>query len=355
HENAADLDNDFPFLNAKMYDPTATTGSTFGSTAYGANWWSNGSFRGVASGQYYNASPTLQSEQGLFWSSNVYTGDAGSARVFKFASNGVGFGYVTRNYGLAVRCVDDENYIPELITVTFDGIPATVVSHTDTKIVVKTPSHIAGLVNVTVSNGLSTDTLPPVYIDAGGDLTDFTNVSTGYLYQEPYVALTVDTNNLTIGGSPITPSISGTYAHSPNTTSVKTNYLLGYNLTLSTNLPNSNTHASDLKETTAIPDRYLIGTTNTCTWNTTTKTLDNTTSTILNNTWGFTINSSDLTAQKLCRVPNQNNPLTIKSTNAPMETNPGDQTTFYYGTKLDYNQAAGIYRTTVVYTAVGNI
>jgi uncharacterized protein (TIGR02145 family) len=705
HENAADLDNDFPFLNAKMYDPTATTGSTFGSTAYGANWWPNGSFRGVVSGQYNNASPTLQGEQGLFWSSNVYTGDAGSARVFKFASNGVGFGYTNRNYGLAVRCVINKDYNPAP-TITFDGVPATdvsissdrstitattpahaaglvdvkvenfftsdtieegylyynelkitsidpnhgltdgdttititganfeaiatptpttmqemtqsycaslpvypvagstitlhdprgdgqdyqirrlqdgncwminnlklgsttgsilltkadtnlttnswelpqistasatytapavyalrsgnaeydaskpnsdetdnespnfagyyynwcaatagdpstctpsnivasnaaqdicpanwrlptggnsgeysvlngsmyngtlsaadisideayydhwvygadfngvmasysvgsdsfqplntgitwastanpssstyannwliqanrvytygnggrlygvnircvlndvsypivsfdgapakVLSHSDTEIVVETPVHVAGLVDVTVSNGLSSDSLLPVYIDTGGDLADYNNVSSGYLYQDTYVDLTVDSSSVTVA---VSPSTSGNYASSANTAFVKTNYLLGYNLSLSTNRLSSDSHPSDLKETTA--DRWLPATSNTCAWSS--GALTSPSSGLTNNTWGFTLNPADLSAQKLCQVPAQDNRLAVKSTSAPHETDPADQTQFYYGTKVDFGQAAGTYSTTVVYTALGNI
>jgi hypothetical protein len=54
-------------------------------------------------------------------------------------------------------------------------------------------------------------------------------------------------------------------------------------------------------------------------------------------------------------VPAADNALKVKSTSAPIETDPGDQTDFYYATKVDFAQPAGIYQTTVRYTAVGNI
>jgi uncharacterized protein (TIGR02145 family) len=237
--------------------------------------------------------------------------------------------------------------------VTFGGIRATVVNHSNDRIVVTTPAHAIGLVSVTVDNGSGSFTLPPVYINPAGDLSDPNNVSSGYLYQAPYISLTIDSNNVTVGGGPITPSTSGAYAYSPNTTLVKTDHLKGYTLALSTDKSGSDSRASDLKHTGL--NQWIVGTANTCSWNDTTKILTNTPNAILNNTWGFTLNVPDRDSQKLCRVPARNNALTIKSTAAPFEADPGDRTTFYYGAKLDYAQAAGRYQTTVVYTAVGNV
>jgi hypothetical protein len=55
--------------------------------------------------------------------------------------------------------INGSNFVPGT-TVTFGGLPATVVSRTDTAVVVRTPAHPAGPVDVTIANANGTATLP---------------------------------------------------------------------------------------------------------------------------------------------------------------------------------------------------
>ncbi|MDR1197191.1 MAG: IPT/TIG domain-containing protein [Candidatus Nomurabacteria bacterium] len=226
-------------------------------------------------------------------------------------------------------------------------------SWTDTQIVCTTSAHLAGLVNVAVNNGTyNSAVMPAQYINSSSNLTDPTNVASGFLYQESQVSLALDTNNVKIGGSSgLSPTSSGAFGFGTNVVTATTNNLDGYTLKLSTNLPDSNPNAKDMKHDSL--NNFITGTSNTCTWDGGFKILTNTTTALSNNTWGFTLNTTDRDSQKLCQVPSQTSPLTIKSTTTDNEI--GDVTDVYYGTKIDYNQAAGKYQTTVVYTAVANI
>jgi hypothetical protein len=168
----------------------------------------------------------------------------------------------------------------------------------------------------------------------------------------PSISLTLDPANLAIGSAfnPILPSDSGTFANVSHTAKVITDNPTGYKMSLSTDLPSSNPNASDMYHRAQL-GVYLSATANTCSWNDTTKVFTNTTNALSNNTWGFTLDSTNLTNQKLCKVPNSNSPLTVKSTTAKTT---GDYTTIYYGVKVDRLQRVGYYRSTMVYTVVTN-
>jgi uncharacterized repeat protein (TIGR02543 family) len=220
--------------------------------------------------------------------------------------------------------------------------------------------------NQTISHG-STATLPTPPTRTGytfdnwypnsnltGDPYDFNSPITSNLtlyakWTPIAINLTLDTNSVDLGS--ITPSTTGSYVYATNTATVTTNNPTGYLMAVSTNLPSSNTHASDMVHQ-SITDTYLLSTVNTCTWNNTTKALANTNNALAINTYGFTLTSTNLTAQKLCKIPNQTSPLTVKSTTTANET--GDNTTFYYGTKIDLEQVAGDYKIGIVYSVTAN-
>jgi hypothetical protein len=167
----------------------------------------------------------------------------------------------------------------------------------------------------------------------------------------PTLELTLDSDDISIGGSSgITPTLLGTFAQGSNTLTTTTNSPHGYSLSLSTNLPSSDSNASDMSHQ-SLPGNYLLATDKTCTWNDTDKSL-NTPDPLPNNSYGFTLDLSNLSSQKLCQVPNSTSPLTVKSTTNADET--GDATTIYYGAKIDTRQLAGDYKATIVYTAIAN-
>jgi alpha-tubulin suppressor-like RCC1 family protein len=217
--------------------------------------------------------------------------------------------------------------------VMFDDAGCTVKSWSDTQITCTTSAHADGLVPITVSNGLASTTLP-----------------SGYLYQAVYVKLSLDDGSVQVdGGSGVTPTIPGVFVSSENIATVATNNLVGYALQISTNQPNSNSHASDMVHQ-SVADTYLSATENTCIWNGTA--LNSTNTALLPNTYGFTLDPAKLSDQKLCQIPNSTTPLTVKSTASDDET--GDDTTIYYGVNVNVDQLAGEYKATIVYTAVAN-
>jgi alpha-tubulin suppressor-like RCC1 family protein len=205
-----------------------------------------------------------------------------------------------------------------------------------------TSAHSAGTVDVAVNNGIGI-----IVKD------DF------YAYIEPYLNLAIDQtevlitddNGTTDTDGKINPTLIGTFAQGSNVLTTTTNSPHGYSLSLSTNQPSSASNPSDMHHQ-SLPGNYLLATDKTCTWNDTDKSL-NTPDPLPNNTYGFTLDSTNLSSQKLCRVPNSTSPLTVKSTTNADET--GDATTIYYGAKIDTRQLAGQYKTTIVYTAVGNV
>jgi hypothetical protein len=164
--------------------------------------------------------------------------------------------------------------------------------------------------------------------------------------------LTLSANQIAVGGaSGISPNSAGSFTSASNTATVRTNNFNGYKLQIATNQPSTNAHASDMPHQSS-PGNYLTATTNTCSWNDTTKVFTDASAAVAVNTWGFTMSPTNLSAQQLCKVPPSNTPLTVKSTTAANET--GDDTTFYYGLKVNLDQVVGEYRARVVYTAVAN-
>jgi uncharacterized protein (TIGR02145 family) len=100
YDSGYKLDNDFPFLSAKMDDPTATTGTLSGN---GQNWQPTGPFRGAFSG-YWISYPSDYGNRGQYWSSTVYNGN--SAYYIGLTSTGASmYNNYYRFWGQAVRCL----------------------------------------------------------------------------------------------------------------------------------------------------------------------------------------------------------------------------------------------------------
>jgi uncharacterized protein (TIGR02145 family) len=315
---------EFAYLNGMMAENG--TYSVLTDSAHAVNWGFAKPFRGVLSGHYMDGSFALQNSRANLLSASAFLGDPYSVSIAHFYSSLVhpGTGAGNRDGGFAVRCLAAGGAYapPPAPIVEFGGVAATVKSFTDTEIVVETPLHAAGAVDVVVTNGVSSDTL-----------------AAGYTYIAPYIEVSSDTDNLQIGGGAIAPSPSGVFAFSPNAVSVKTN-LDGYKLTISTNsTSNTLNHA-------ALAGVGIAATGGT--WATK--------SVLSNNTWGFTLSSSPGFDQPIwAAVPNVSSPLQIKSTSVPNETSQGDQTVVNFGTKVDLTMPAGKYQTTVVYTVEANI
>jgi hypothetical protein len=248
------------------------------------------------------------------------------------------YGFVKSNLSILPRSTKS--------TVIFDadGTPAAceVSSWSETSIKCTTTAHSEGAVSVTVSNGARNAV-----------------ALSGFLYQTSYISIDVgltndsskvvisDDNGTTDVDGKITPTPGGTFAKGSHTLTATTNNSKGHYLTISTN------SASNSLEHTSMAGVSIPATANTCSWSDASRTLANDTdNTLSNNTYGFTLSSSDLTAQKLCQIPNSNSPLTIKSTTEANDT--GDDTVVYYGAKIDARQPAGEYKATIVFTAIGN-
>jgi uncharacterized protein (TIGR02145 family) len=319
YTGAADIDNDLPFLNARLADAAATTGS-ISHTTY-ANWYPSGAFQGAISGGWSDQLQ-YQGTYGYYWSStlatvasraqfmaignnSIYPADFSDERVRSFAVRCVSDGgertappptvtfdgvlatdVVLASDGLSLTAVTPAGsagwvdvvvadgvgtdaelpdgylyYDPIVIsgvdpnhgvvtggttvtisgsgfvatgstspTVEFDGVAATVVSATASEIVVTTPAHAAGLVDVAVDNGLTSEIYAAEYDDPAGDLTDPDNVESGYLYDAISVKLSVD-GEIYMGGPP-----NALYTDSVEIT-VETNNPTGYELTLQSAQP----------------------------------------------------------------------------------------------------------------------
>jgi alpha-tubulin suppressor-like RCC1 family protein len=194
---------------------------------------------------------------------------------------------------------------------------------TSTSIKCKTSPHAAGLVSVAASNGV-----------------DVVSVPGGFRYAAPYVSLSLDSNSIKIGGSgDLTPSVkSAAFGTASNVISVKTNHN-GYKLSISTDRSDNFLKHLSLNEKIAPAKGSWVNK-----------------SSLDDNRWGFTLDSNPVDSAKIwTAVPFSNYPLIIKSTLTPNETATGDQTTIHYGAKVNLDQRAGDYQTTIVYTAVGKI
>jgi hypothetical protein len=241
-----------------------------------------------------------------------------------------------------------------------------------------TPAHTPGLVPVAISNGLDNLTMPAACTDGqsyggsggnGGTACngrldngearhgDRSNITTGFLYEEIYISLSTNSSLVQIGGGGgLTPTVAGTFGSGLNTATTMTNNPFGYSMSISNSQSSvnpTNVHAKDMKHTTL--NEYLTATTNTCSWTSGTpgSLAHDTTNALTNNTWGFTLNSANLTTQRLCQVPDLSSPLTIKQTTTANET--GDATNIYYGTKIDFSASVGEYHAAVVYTVVPEV
>jgi alpha-tubulin suppressor-like RCC1 family protein len=197
-----------------------------------------------------------------------------------------------------------------------------------------TTAHVAGLVDVAVT---SSDGASSAVLDDGYD------------YVEIYISIN-STGAVDLGA--IEPTPAGVLSATSDTVSVKTNNPTGYRMSISTNQPSTNSHASDMAHL-SIPSAYLSTTTNSCSWNDTSEILTNTNNALSNNTWGFSMVSTSLSDQKFCQVPSLSSPLVVKSTAAADEV--GDETEVYFGARIDLVQVAGKYQSNIVYTAVGNV
>jgi hypothetical protein len=176
------------------------------------------------------------------------------------------------------------------------------------------------LVDVAVTIGAETQTLP-----------------LAYEYIEEYVAITLDSDTVKINLSPFD---GGGYSYTDNLASVRTNCEKGYSLSISTN-DNTDNNLNHLSLPASIDPTSG-------TWAAK--------AVLSNNSWGFTLTASPTASASIwSAVPTKTSPLTIKSTNVSDETTLGDQTTVYYGVKADFTAVSGIYKTVVVYTAMGNI
>jgi uncharacterized repeat protein (TIGR02543 family) len=193
--------------------------------------------------------------------------------------------------------------------------------------------------------------------DLTGDPYDFNSPITSNLtlyakWTPITINLTLDTNSVDLGS--ITPSTTGSYTYAANTATVTTNNPTGYTLSISTNKASTNPDSTANPNSKALKhlslNEYIASTANTCTWNNTTSSLTNTNSTLANNTWGFTLTSTNRDSQKLCQVPDKDNPLTIKQTVAANET--GDSTTIFFGARVNLSKPSGTYQTVVTYTVV---
>jgi uncharacterized protein (TIGR02145 family) len=357
---------EFAMLNAKMHDPAATAPST---VQYYANWQFDGPFQGVFAGDRRASTWINQGLDGNVWSSSHFLANSAAAHQASFSSSilGVGYTHNQRNINFSVRCMTQGITITTTPEVTFDtgagAIQGTVTAWDDNSITVAAPAHSPGLVSVTVNNGVDSATLSAVCSSANATACngrldngetrngDRANVASGYLYEEIYLSLGLDSNLVQIGGSGgLIPTVSGVFASGSNALTTSTNNLKGYSLSISTDQTSANANAKDLKHLSL--NQYINGTNNTCIWNNTTKTLTNTTSPLANNTWGFTISPANLALQQLCQVSAKDNPLTVKQTAAPNEA--GDPTTVFFGAKVNMSKPSGKYQATIIYTVVTN-
>jgi predicted outer membrane repeat protein len=168
---------------------------------------------------------------------------------------------------------------------------------------------------------------------------------TAYVLDNTYLKIELDSD---VDFS-VTPTAAGHFTSSSQEVSVITNNLTGYLMSISTNQPSDNPNAKDLRNL-SFSQQYITSTDNTCAWDTETKNLTNTTNTINNNTWGFTLNPTDLASQRLCQIPDLNNPLIVKQVATPNES--GDNTDVFFGAKVNLSKLSGTYQTTIIYNAV---
>jgi uncharacterized protein (TIGR02145 family) len=163
--NSQNVNDDFGFLDTKY---GGTGGYQIGTPAVlDKLWLPTGAWQGAIGGYYYS-SLRDQGLHGRYLTSMVYS--LNNAYVMYFSSSYVypSALYSSRFYGFAVRCLVDESHtpapvVPVVPTVTFGGVAATVVGYSDTSITVVVPEHLAGKVDVIVTRGSESFTLPNAY------------------------------------------------------------------------------------------------------------------------------------------------------------------------------------------------
>jgi uncharacterized protein (TIGR02145 family) len=194
------LTNDFDFLSARMagfdnnLDPAY---HDYGNYMYHtAGWTSPSQFNRVLAGSWkgINSSFDTSGTQGSLWSSTVNDSPA-YADIVYFSPSGVfPDASYERKDGVPVRCMQDGSSAGSTgLSVEFDGLDVSqIVSSSDTEIIVRTPAHTAGLVDVAVDNGITSDT-------AYG----------GYFYYDAMTITAIDPDHgLTDGGTNV--EITGT-------------------------------------------------------------------------------------------------------------------------------------------------
>jgi hypothetical protein len=237
-----------------------------------------------------------------------------------------------RNVLASVRCLADNP-----LTVEFSGVPATNVTVTDNNdgtqtITAVTPAHAAGLVEVTVDNGLTAFTFPAVWADSGTGITSdesVDNIQSGYLYEELYISLNTKNSDGLANG---TVNISG----QPDqllanylTANVKTNNPTGYNLSI---------EAAEPRLTCIISSNsyYIQPLTGT--------------GAMVDNRWGYAVGSPNLSPSSWKGLTT--NATTIKNFATATDRLDGDDTTVWFGTRVDVSLPACTYNGTVTLTAI---
>jgi hypothetical protein len=319
----AGASSELAWLNAKMVNPAATAPSV-ASTSY-AGWQYTGAFKGVLSGSKVGLSFQGQGTNGYYWSSSINTDSTMAAGSLQFNSSYVAPGNVGtgRNMGASVRCLADNP-----LTVKFGGAQATNVTIVDNgdgtqTLTAVTSAHAAGLVEVTIDNGLTSFTFPAVWADTGTSTSDnwsLTNIASGFLYEDLAITLTLDTYDINLTGQ------IGQVWSDDFIANVNTNNPVGYNLTiqaseprLSCNLGGSNYYIQPLTGT----------------------------GTMANNRWGYAVGGAPSSWTGVT-----NSSVSIKSFTTATDRNLGDDTTAWIGTKVDLSQPTCSYVGTLVLTAV---
>lgn len=100
-------DSELAMLNAKMNNPSATTGMTQGGAGYDQNWQYTGPFRGVFAGSWWGAF-NGQGSEGPYWTRSTSSSNLNLSNALSVnASSDVRAGsYATgRTTGLSIRCI----------------------------------------------------------------------------------------------------------------------------------------------------------------------------------------------------------------------------------------------------------
>jgi hypothetical protein len=217
--------------------------------------------------------------------------------------------------GDAVECVDVEVINSTTITCT-------------------TPPHVSGLVSVRVEDGVDNPVIPAIWNNGKTDENGTTaDIDSGFFYIPTYISIG-NLQNVNLSVIPNTELHIGSH-----TVNVLTNNSLGYNMSMKVD-----ENDGDLKHVALTGLIPTISVSQLFDQN------------IEINSWGLTTNIDPSDGAIWSGAPaNLETPLTVRSTTTPNETNPGDQTTITYGTKVNAQIKAGIYVTTILYTATVNI